>query len=151
MYAITMIDGSGAMRFEIHNPVPTGTELLTTEGQAVIFDGIDSAGLLLCTHPSTGETESYFPHDIQMPSDPDAATRRNRLAVAANAIATLQEADQALHEVFFRARHDMAHAAHHVARIELACGALRDVIGNGIVSLARVEIMAAEQRRAAGG
>lgn len=137
MRYITIFDPDRSMRFEVFDVVPVGTMLTTTEGAQVRFEGIDEAGLLICSHPDKS-TDSYFPFDIIMPTHSDDDARRDRLAVAANAISAMQEADKALHEVFFRGRGDhMETAARHVAEVEAACVQLREVIGQELVIAAK--------------
>lgn len=81
MHAITIINGQ-SMRFEVFDPVPTGTELTTTEGDHVLFEGIDDAGLLLCSRKVDGQISAYFPHDLLLPANPEAENRRARVELA---------------------------------------------------------------------
>lgn len=147
MHAITIINGQ-SMRFEVFDPVPTGTELTTTEGDHVLFEGIDDAGLLLCSRKVDGQISAYFPHDLLLPANPEAENRRACVAAAADAVGVLQEAEEAIHRTFFvgGAPQDVGFAAHHVARVELACQRLRAAIGNDLVSAARVGLLAMQNQ-----
>lgn len=66
----TVYNSRNNIRFEITNPPPIGTEMQTTDGEEVVFDGIGLAGMLECTRKSDGSQQLYFPHYLVVPNEP---------------------------------------------------------------------------------
>lgn len=64
MEHVTEYNHKGGFRFEIKNPPPAGTELITASGESVVFDEVSIAGMLACTRKSDGSQQLYFPHDL---------------------------------------------------------------------------------------
>jgi len=60
----TEYNHKGHFRFDVLNPPKAGTEMKTTNGEAVVFDEIGPAGMLICTRKSDGSQQMYFPHSL---------------------------------------------------------------------------------------
>lgn len=61
-------NSTGGFRFDIKNPPASGTEIVTTDGEAVIFDEVSIAGMLACTRKRDGVQQLYFPQQLVTPN-----------------------------------------------------------------------------------
>lgn len=64
----TETNSKGGFRFDIKNPPASGTEIMTTDGEAVIFDEVSIAGMLACTRKRDGSQQLYFPQQLVTPN-----------------------------------------------------------------------------------
>lgn len=67
------------VRFTVLNPPAAGTRMHTTQGDAVIFQGIGHAGMLCCTRLRDSSQQIYFPAELQGWT-PVHAPRKSHLA-----------------------------------------------------------------------
>jgi hypothetical protein len=64
MKATLETNGRGGIRFEWEEQPAAGQVFTDLFGDEVVFDSIDSAGMLLCTRKSDGAQQAHMPNEL---------------------------------------------------------------------------------------